>query len=158
DAGQPLKESERVFLNEKLLGQSRDKIIFVVAKRDIWTEEEEREALAYIRTELVKLVKNPVVFPVSATRALEGDAAGSGMPELLAHLTKVLAEERGRILLDNALGEGLEASRMLKKGVDARRRAVAMSSDELARRIDLLEKDLAGQSRTIDERRASIRE
>src|SRR5262249_1420029 len=30
DAGQPLKESERVFLQEKLLGQSRNKIIFVV--------------------------------------------------------------------------------------------------------------------------------
>src|SRR5262249_12222790 len=28
DAGQPLKESERVFLHDKLLGQSRDKIIF----------------------------------------------------------------------------------------------------------------------------------
>jgi ribosome biogenesis GTPase A len=158
DAGQPLKESERVFLNEKLLGQSRDKIIFVVAKRDIWTDDEEREALAYIRTELVKLVKNPVVFAVSATRALEGDVAGSGMPELLAHLTKFLADERGRILLDNALGEGLEAARLLKKGVDARRRAVMMSSDELGRRIAMLEKDLAGQSRTIDERRAGIRE
>jgi ribosome biogenesis GTPase A len=158
DAGQPLKESERVFLHEKLLGQSRDKIIFVVAKRDIWTDDEEREALQYIRTELGKLVKSPVLFAVSAQRALEGDSAGSGMPELLAHLTKFLAEERGRILLDNALGEGLEAARLLKKGVDARRRAVAMSSDELGRRIEMLEKDLAGQSRTIEERRGSIRE
>ena len=158
DAGQPLKESERVFLHDKLLGQSRDKIVFVVTKRDIWDEAEQKEALTYIRTELAKLVKSPVVFAVSAERALEGDAAGSGMPELLAHLTKFLAEERGRILLDNALGEGIEAAKLLAKGIDARRRANLMSSEELARRIGLLEKDLAGQSRTIEERRAGIRE
>lgn len=158
DAGQPLKESERVFLQDKLLGQSRDKIIFVVTKRDIWSPEEQTEALSYIRTELAKLVKSPVVFAVSAEKALEGDAANSGMPELLEHLTRFLAEERGRILLDNALGEGVEATRLLRKGVDARRRAVAMSSEELARRIELLEKDLAGQSRTIEERRSGIRE
>ncbi|WP_437590563.1 dynamin family protein [Sorangium sp. So ce1000] len=158
DAGQPLKESERVFLQEKLLGQSRDKILFVVTKRDIWSQDEEVEALAYIRSELGKLVKSPVVFPISSERALEGDRPGSGMPELLDHLTRFLAEERGRILLDNALGEGLESARLLGKGVDARRRATAMSRDELSRRIELIEKDLAGQSRTIEERRAGIRE
>jgi ribosome biogenesis GTPase A len=158
DAGQPLKESERVFLQEKLLKQSRDKIIFVVTKRDIWDGDEERQALAYIRLELGKLVKSPVVFAVSAEKLLDGDAAASGMTELLTHLTKFLAEERGRILLDNALGEGIEAAKLLKKGVDARRRACLMSIEELGRRIDILEKDLAGQSRTIEERRAGIRE
>ena len=158
DAGQPLKESERVFLQEKLLKQSRDKIIFVVTKRDIWDGDEERQALAYIRLELAKLVKTPVVFAVSAEKLLDGDAAASGMTELLTHLTKFLAEERGRILLDNALGEGIEAAKLLKKGVDARRRACLMSIEELGRRIDFLEKDLAGQSRTIEERRAGIRE
>ena len=158
DAGQPLKESERVFLTEKLLGQSRDKIIFVVTKCDIWSDDERTEALAYIHGELGKLVKKPVVFPVSAERALEGGRDQSGMPELLDHLTRFLAEERGRILLDNALGEGSDAARLLRRGIDARRRALAMSSEELTRRIDALEKDLAGQHRTIEERRAAIRE
>jgi ribosome biogenesis GTPase A len=158
DAGQPLKESERVFLHDKLLGQSRDKIIFVVTKRDIWSDDEQVEALDYIRTELAKLVKRPVVFAVSAEKSIEGDPGASGMPELLTHMTSVLAEERGRILLDNALGEGIEAAALLKKGVDARRRAAAMTTEELNRRIEMIEKDLAGQSRTIEERRAGIRE
>jgi ribosome biogenesis GTPase A/uncharacterized coiled-coil protein SlyX len=158
DAGQPLKESERVFLQDKLLGQSRNKIIFVVTKCDIWSDEEEIEALSYIRTELGKLISDPVVFAVSAERALDGEFATSGMPELIVHLTKFLAEERGRILLDNALGEGIEAARLLRKGVDARRRAIAMPTEELGRRIEMLERDLAGQSRTIEERRAGIRE
>jgi ribosome biogenesis GTPase A/uncharacterized coiled-coil protein SlyX len=158
DAGQPLKESERVFLNEKLLGQSRDKIIFVVTKCDIWSDDERAEALTYVRNELGKLVKNPMVFPVSAERALEGNGEASGMPELLEHLTRFLAEERGRILLGNALSEGTDAAHLLRRGIDARRRAMAMSSEELSRRIDALEKDLAGQHRTIEERRAAIRE
>src|SRR4029079_18218653 len=64
----------------------------------------------------------------------------------------------GRILLDNALGEGLASVGLLRKGIDARRRASAMSAEELERRIGFLEKDLAGQSRTIEERRAGIRE
>jgi ribosome biogenesis GTPase A len=158
DAGQPLKESERVFLTEKLLGQSRDKIIFVVTKCDIWSDDERAEALAYIRNELSKLVKEPVIFPVSAEKALESELEASGMPELLEHLTRFLAEERGRILLGNALGEGIDAASLLRRGIDARRRALAMSKEELSRRIDALEKDLAGQHRTIEERRSAIRE
>jgi uncharacterized coiled-coil protein SlyX len=103
-------------------------------------------------------VKSPVVFAVSAERALEGKPLESGMPELLAHLTSFLAEERGRILLDNALGEGLEVGRLLAQGIDARRRAAAMTAEELTRKIELLESDLVGQTKTIEERRAAIRE
>ncbi|MFO0611856.1 MAG: dynamin family protein [Polyangiaceae bacterium] len=157
DAGQPLKESERVFLEQKLLAEGRNKIIFIVTKRDIWEPSEEKEALAYIRTELAKLVESPVVFPVSAERSLE-EKPDSGFPELTTHLMKFLAEERGRILLDNALGESIEAGVILSKGIDARRRAVQMSSAELTRRIDILEKDLAGQAKTIEQRRGGIRE
>lgn len=158
DAGQPLKESERVFLQEKLLAASRNKIVFVVTKRDIWDEAEEKEALAYIKNELTRICPNAPVFPVSAERALEGRRAESGLDELSAHLTRFLAEERGRILLDNALGEGIEAAKLLGRGVDARRRAAQMTGEELTRRIDKLEKDLAGQAKTIEERRSAIRE
>ncbi len=159
DAGQILKESERQFLNEKLLKASRDKIVFVITKWDILNEDEKKEALAYARTQLANLVKDPVVFPISAETALQGGKmAESGMPELLAHLTTFLAEERGRILLDNALGEGLNVSNLLAKGVDARRRSLAMKTDELERRIKMLEEDLAGAAGTIEQRRVKIRE
>jgi small GTP-binding protein len=159
DAGQILKESERVFLEEKLLRASRDKIVFVVTKWDILNDAERKEALEYAKDQLSKLVKDPIVFPVSAEIALQGGkVAESGMPELLAHLTQFLAEERGRILLDNALGEGLNVSQLLGKGIDARRRAIAMKGEELDRRIKMLEQDLAGQAMTIEQRRNKIRE
>jgi len=158
DAGQPLKESERVFLQEKLIGQSRNKIVFVVTKRDIWDDAEEKEALAYIRTELHKILPGAPVFPVSAERALAGEGDKSGMPELVSHLMAFLGEERGRILLDNALGQALTVGELIGKGIDAKKRAVQMSSEELGRRIEILEKDLAGQAQTLDQRRAFIRE
>ncbi|MCC6904115.1 MAG: dynamin family protein [Polyangiaceae bacterium] len=158
DAGQPVKESERQFLEQQLIGKSREKIFFVVAKSDIWSAAERAEALTYVRSRLGALVKDPQVFAVSAQAALAGRAAESGIGELVEHLMRFLAEERGRILLDNALGEGLSAAAVLGRGVDARRRAVAMSAEQLARRIEMLEADLAGQAETIEKRRLAIRE
>ncbi len=158
DAGQPLKESERLFLKEKLLGQSRDKIIFVVTKADIWSDDERSEALGYVEDELSKLVKAPVVFPVAAQRALKGRRGESGMDELLAHLTSFLAEERGRIMLGNALGDGIEAVHALRHSIEARQRAMLMSKDEIERRITRIKADLEGQQKTVEERRAGIRE
>jgi hypothetical protein len=73
-------------------------------------------------------------------------------------LTLFLAEERGRILLDNALGEGLGVAQLLSKGIDARRRGIRMKSEEIDRRIAALEKDLAGATGTIEQRRMQIRE
>lgn len=158
DAGQILKESERIFLQDKLLKASRDKIVFVITKWDILSVEEQAEALQYAKTQLANLVKDPLVFPISAETALAGKVAESGMPELLAHLTTFLAEERGRILLDNALGEGVNVGALLGKGVDAKRRAASMKTEELLRRITMLEQDLAGQAGNIEQRRIKIRE
>ncbi|WP_394847914.1 dynamin family protein [Pendulispora brunnea] len=164
DAGQILKESERVFLQDKLLKASRDKIVFVITKWDLLNKDEQGEALGYAKEQLAKLIKDPVVFPVSAeeslVRAEKGETGPetSGMPELVTHLTRFLAEERGRILLDNALGEGLNVVKLLQKGIDARARAIAMKSEDLARRIETLTRDLQGQAGTIEQRRVQIKE
>ena len=158
DAGQILKESERVFLQDKLLRASRDKIVFCISKWDLLSPDEQREAFAYAKNLLTTLVKDPVVFPVSAEKALAGDREGSGLPQLIEFLTRFLAEERGRILLDNALGEGLALSQLLSKGIDARRRSIQMKTDELDRRIGALEQDLLGKAGTIEQRRMQIRE
>lgn len=158
DAGQVLKESERVFLQSKLIGQARDKIVFIINKADILSPDEREEALRYVRENLEKIVPSPQVFLVSSERALSSDTKSSGLPELVEYLTSFLAKERGRILLDNALGDGLSAAETLRKGVVAKRRGLAMSEEELSRRIAFIEKDLEGTARTIEERRAAIRE
>ncbi len=158
DAGQPVKESERQFLEKQIIGKSRDKIVFVVAKTDIWSAEERTEAVEYVRSQLGELVADPPVFAISAQAALSGRRDESGLPGLVEHLTRFLAEERGRILLDNALSEGSAAAGVLGRGIDARRRAATMSAEEITRRIELLERDLAGHADTIEKRRLAIRE
>jgi predicted GTPase len=158
DAGQILKESERVFLQEKLLKASRDKIVFVITKWDILSSSEQAEALAYAKKQLSALVESPVVFPISAETALAGNASESGMPALMTYLTTFLSEERGRIQLGNALHEAGNVAVLLSKGLEAKKRSVTMNQEELERRIALLETDLRGQAGTTEERRARVRE
>lgn len=158
DAGQPLKESERLFLKDKLLGQSRDKIIFVVAKADIWTDAERDEALAYVRGELAKHIEGPIVFPISASAALGGKRDESGLDPLIKHLTAFLADERGRIVLGNAVGDGLQAASSIGHSIAAKRRTSSMTLEELDRRIARVESDMEGQQKTVEERTAAIRE
>jgi len=157
DAGQLLKESERVFLLEKLIGKSRDKIVFVINKVDIWSPGERDEALAYVRRELAKLVKDPVLFPISAQYAL-AERADSGMNELIAYLGAFLANERGRIMLDHALAEGLAVAGLLDQGLEAKRLTLHMTAEELDRKIAILKREAEGQLQSIDQRRATIRE
>lgn len=158
DAGQLVKESERAFLQDKLLGQSRDKIVFVVTKKDILEPNEVPRAMAYVQEKLEKLLPSPQVFAVCAQQALRGQRKGSGIDELLAYLSQFLQENRGAIMLDNALEDGLKSCTLIARAIDTKRRALEMSADEIARRIEVIEQDLHGQQRTIDERRAMIRE
>lgn len=134
DAGQLIKESERVFLQDKLLGQSRDKIVFVVTKKDILDSQDLEQAMGYVNVQLGKLIPNPRVHFVSAEKALEGAREESGMDELLRFLTTFLSEERGRIMLDNALGDGIKACGLLSKGIDAKKRALEMNVEEIDRK------------------------
>ncbi|MEZ4375728.1 MAG: dynamin family protein [Polyangiaceae bacterium] len=156
DAGQPLKESERRFLEQQLLERSRDKILFVVTKADIWSADEREQALEYIEGRLRKLVRQPKLFAVSAQEALAG--RGGDLDKLVGYLKRFLAEERGKILLDNAAIEGQRALGALSHGVEARRRSSALSLVQLERRITALEQELEGNARSIEERRLEIRE
>jgi hypothetical protein len=115
-------------------------------------------ALAYVRRELARLVPAPRLFPVAPQLALTERRAESGLPELAAFLRTFLAQERGRILLDNAIGEGLAATTAVARSIDARSRAARMPIEELRRRIAAIEADLAAHDRTIAERRAAMRE
>lgn len=158
DGGQLLKDSERAFLQERILAKERDKVIFVVTKADLWSPEERTEAMAYVKAKLQVLVPSPTLFAVSAEKALAGHRAESGVEALEAHLRWYLPRERGRIVLDHALGEGAAVASMLRHGLEARRAALKMSRDELDRRIELVSREAEATAATIAARRAQIRE
>lgn len=158
DAGQILKESERSFIANKLLTHSRDKVLFIINKIDLLDEDEREEALAYARTHLARLVDEPKVYACSAEKALEGDPDGAGLTHLAAELRTYLTEERGRVLLDNALDEGLRAAGTLEQSIRIQRRALAMDHDELERRLAALEGDLTHSEVMAERRERQIRE
>lgn len=158
DAGQILKESERQFLSGKLLAQSRDKVIFVINKIDLLDEDEKEQASAYARSQLAKLVPEPKVYAVSAEQALGGERDKSGLTVLAAELTRFLEHDRGRVLLDNALDEGLRTSTTLKRGIEVQKQALGMETEELERRLKTLDGDLVSSAKAAENRERRIRE
>lgn len=158
DAGQILKESERSFIANKLLTHSRDKVLFIINKIDLLEDDEREEALAYARTHLAKLVDNPKVYACSAEQALQGDPDGAGLTHLANELKTYLTDERGRVLLDNALDAGLRAAYTLDQSVRIQKRALAMDQDELERRLAALEGDLSHSEEMVERRERQIRE
>jgi hypothetical protein len=158
DAGQILKESERIFIEERLLKQSRDKIFFVVNKLDLLTEPEREEALTYARQNLAGIVREPAVYGVSSTMALLGEQERSGLPALLADLSEFLGDERGRVLLDNAIADVQRASASLERHLAIRSRSLVMDEAELDRRISAVEDELRRRGRRVEELEAKISE
>ncbi len=158
DAGQILKESERQFIAGKLLSGSRDKLFFVINKIDLLSDEEREEAMAYAKSHLAQLVDDPKVFALSAQQAVEGDRAGSGLDAFVDALQTFLQEERGRVLLDNALDQGLRTAGVLRTGIEVQRRALSMDQADLEARLRALETELEGSGQQLAERQQRVRE
>jgi len=149
DAGQALKESERAFLASRLLERSKDRLIFVIGKIDLLTPSELEDVKIYVRQHLARIVDDPPIYAVSARRALAGDAAGSGMAPLTEHLARTLTEDRGRVLLDNAAGDGLRAAGYLKQNLGVKRRALKLSLGELEDRVGKVRAQLAATRESL---------
>ena len=157
DAAQVLKQSERAFLEQRILRRSKDKLLFIVGKADLLSPEEKAEALKYCRDNLTPLLDaEPVLFTVSAKQALGGQVAQSGIPELRDYLTRYLSSERGRVLLDNASADGQRLSAYLRQNLGIKRRSLELSLEELEARIARVQKELSGKQQTMRQIQARI--
>jgi small GTP-binding protein len=160
DGAQVLKQSERAFLEQRILRRSKDKLIFVLGKTDLLSLEEREEALKYCRENLARVVEEPQIFPVSAKRQLsekEGDRESSGFAPLLAHLRKYLADERGRVLLDNAVADGLRTGGYLASNLGIKRRSLQLGLEELEVRIARVHTQLSSAQSRLKLHHAKIR-
>jgi small GTP-binding protein len=157
DATQILTASERQFLEERILRSTRDRLIFVVAKADLLDAAELAEALAFARKHLATIVPEPVILPVSAKRALAGDAAGSGLPALVEQLGATVAHERRRLLLDNALGDATRLSAFVRQSLAIRRRSMELSVGELEERIARAKERLHSGRKVLESAAETIR-
>jgi small GTP-binding protein len=151
DAGQILTASERQFLEERILRSSRDRLVFVVTKADVLEPKELEEALAFARRHLAGIVAEPVVFPVSAKKALAGDREAGRLDPLLAHLRVALGGERRRLLFDHALTDATRLSGFVRQSLGMRRRSLELPMDELAQRVQSAQGRLKEGRRALDE-------
>src|SRR5438105_1509299 len=147
DGAQVLKQSERAFLEQRILRRSKDKLIFVLGKIDLLAPDEREQALAYCREHLGQIVVEPTIFALSAKRALstdENQRKASGFAPLLEYLQKYLADERSRVLLDNAVADGLRTCGYLKQNLGIKRRSLTLALGELEQRIQRVRQQLDG--------------
>jgi small GTP-binding protein len=160
DGAQVLKQSERAFLEQRILRRSKDKLIFVLGKIDLLAPDEREEALRYCREHLGQIVVEPNIFPISAKRALstdENQRKASGMQPLLDYLQKYLAEERSRVLLDNAVADGLRTCGYVKQNLGIKRRSLSLALGELEQRIMRVRQQLDGTHANLRATHAKIR-
>ena len=71
------------------------------------------------------------------------------MEPLTAHLARTLTEDRGRVLLDNAAGEGLRAAGYLRQNLGVKRRALELSLVELEDRVSKVRAQLAATRESL---------
>ncbi|MCS6915301.1 MAG: dynamin family protein [Myxococcales bacterium] len=150
DGAQALKQSERAFLEQRILKRSKDKLIFIIGKADLLAQDEREETLRYCRKHLQQIIDNPVIFLLSAKQALTtGDLEGSGMGPFVAYLRRYLSEERGRVLLDNASADGLRLAGYLRQNLGIKRRSLQLSLEELEARVARVRAELVGKQHTL---------
>ncbi len=157
DGAQVLKQSERAFLEQRILRRSRDKLVFIIGKIDLLAPDEREQALDFCRTHLERIVPDPMIFPLSAKRWLAGDKAGSGMQALLDHLGHYLSEERGRVLLDNGVSDGLRTCGYLRQNLGIKRRSLSLALEELEERIARVRQELSHRKATLRAMHEKIR-
>jgi len=151
DATQVLKRSERIFIQQRLMRRSRDKLGFVLGKADLLNPGELAQARAFAQEHLGRLVQDPVIFALSPRLALRGRAQESGMPAFLDYLRRYLDQQRGRVLVDNAISDGLRTVSLVRSSLGIRRTSQRMSVEELTRRVEEVRSKLTGARRTLSE-------
>jgi hypothetical protein len=156
DATQILTDSERRFLQERILRSCRERLVFVVAKADLLDAAELDEACAFARRHLAALVPAPAVFAVSARRALAGDAAAARMEPLLAHLHLTLGAERARVLDSNTLTDAGRLSAFVRDSLGMRRRSLELPPEDLQARVARAQERLLDGRRALDQAASSV--
>lgn len=157
DATQILSASERQFLEERILRSTRDRLVFVVAKADLLDGGELDEALAFARKHLAGIVPEAVVLPVSAKRALAGDAVASGLSAIVAEVGTTIAHERRRLLLDNALADATRLSGFVRQSLAIRRKSLELPMAELETAIGRAKEKLRGSQKVLESASETIR-
>ena len=151
DSTQVLKRSERSFIQQRLMRRSKDKLIFVLGKADLLSADELAETMAFAREHLSELVEDPEIFALSPRLFLSEQEEASGLPVFVEYLRRYLNEQRGRVLLDNALGDGLRTVSYVRSSLGIKRMSQQLTVEELTRRIEEVKSRLDHTQQNLQE-------
>jgi GTP-binding protein EngB required for normal cell division len=157
DASQALKDSEREFLSSHVLEGSKDRLIFVLGKIDLLSEDEQDAVIGYVKTGLKKIVDDPVVFPLSAKDWLDTRDPECGFPELLSHLERFLDTDRSQIVLDNAAVDAERTAALVQQNLGIKMHALGLDMGDLTHRVEDVRTQLVASKRQIDELHVRIK-
>lgn len=149
DPMQPLSASEVEFLQEKILGRSISKLIFVVNKMDYIPQVDRSGILDRVRDGISKFVPNPKIFPISAKIALEMklskstvDDQSSGFSKFENYLLSFLIKGRGGALLETKIQKALSELSTMSNNVENRIGALNMERNEVVKELGTAKKKL----------------
>lgn len=142
DATQPLRRTEREFLEHRLPYSARERTLAVLNRADLLGVTELEEARAYTARQLEKIMPGTPLFAVSGKAALErGD---EGFDALRAALQSTVGRDRQRLVLLRAVGEALHLCHGLRDHVRLRRDTSKLADGELEAKLLRLQKAAGG--------------
>lgn len=151
DAGQALKDSEQEFLRSRVLENAKDRLIFVLGKMDMLSGDEQTAVTEYVKTNLARMMPEPIVYPLSARDWAKHHDPASGMPELIAHLERFLAKDRAQMILDNAAADASRTAAYVENNLGVRMYSYDLNLGELEERIASVREQLDTSKRKLDE-------
>ncbi len=149
DATQVLKRTEMSFIEKRLLGGMRDRLVFVLNKMDRLDAEEAEEVESYVRERLEQVLGTVALFRVSARQGV--GAGDQGVAALRTHLRQHLAQARDVILLGSAVNTGLRAANVLLGSLRIKRSGYKMQREELSARVEVVRGKLEESERRISQ-------
>lgn len=161
--GSPFSESEREFLESKIMASDLGRVIFVVTGIDRYDEEEQEKLLQLFRRRITDSVLNKAksvygenssefavyqrklgsikIYPLSARNALRAKMKNddamlreSRFPEFEEGLTDFLARDRGALQLAAPVSRAKGAGTEILKAVELRFSTMGMDAEEFARK------------------------
>src|SRR5581483_6792712 len=162
-ADPPISEAERAFLSE--VREEAARMFFVLNKVDYLSGADREEAIEFTRAVVAEAVGHEVrLYPVSARNALrakaEADPAAleeSGLPAFERDFRAFLLREKGSTILESVAERARRLAADLRNSIDVEERAAALPRDELARRVEEMERVFARAGERQDDVRALVR-
>lgn len=162
-ADPPISNAEREFLKD--VREEAARMFFVLNKVDHLSGIDLDEAIEFTKDVIVDAVGHDVrLFPLSARRALlakmgqdASELEASGLPDFERDFRAFLLGDKGRTILASVADRARRLVGDLRNSIDVEERAAALSEEELARKVEEMERVFVRANERRDDVRALVK-